>query len=119
MTPKQVKQDLKLMARKAQTIAVLSNAVDLHNGLASYKAQVVRNEYGAIALDLINLELKYLGYIRRLNALQQGIIIDHYINGEQYVRISNKYHISQAELFRIVDKAIQNIANMSGYKAGQ
>ncbi len=119
MTPKQVKQDLKLMARKAQTIAVLSNAVDLHKGLTSYKAQVVRSEYGMIALDLINLELKYLGYIRRLNALQQGIIVDHYINGEQYARIEYKYHIGRSELFRIVDNAIQNIAKMSGYKAGQ
>lgn len=125
MTPKEVKRDLRAISKKAQSVATMLQAIDRHrkcsdvmdtsqseNGLEIITSALENSVEG-----LINLELKYIGLIERLEPTQRAVLIDHYINAEPLWKTANRFGYADRHLCRYLNEAILNIAIMTGYES--
>ena len=124
MTVKQIKADLRSLAKKSQIIAGLIEAKQLHERCAeNVKTAKSRNALKSIAgrlnreiEDFILLEQKYLIYIHRLDKLKQEIVLDHYVNGTPIWKIANRYNYHDQCICQLINEAIGEIERMQNKK---
>ncbi len=118
MTPKEIKNDLKTLSKRAQSIATLQRAIMFHEYGCNVGGSIekVRAEYEYAISEFLNLEVKYMGLIDHLEPMQKAIIIDHYINAEPLWRTANTYGYTDRHLCRFINDAILNMAKMTGYE---
>lgn len=115
---KQIKADLRAIAKKAQIIAGLLEAKQLHERVAEcVKTPKSRNAAKSIAgrlakeiEDFLELELKYFKYIQKLDKLKQEIVLDHYVNGTPIWKIANKYSYHDQRICQLINEAICEMA---------
>lgn len=129
MTPKQVKQDLRSLSKKSQSITTMLDMIELHKKCADcLKSKQIQNQIDAVLKELeknindfTSLEIQYMRLIERLEPTQKVVIIDHYINAEPLWKTANKFGYTDRHLCRYINDAILKIAQMSGYenRAGQ
>ena len=124
MTVKQIKADLRSLAKKSQIIAGLIEAKQLHERcIENVKTAKSRNALKSIAgrlnreiEDFILLEQKYLIYIHRLDKLKQEIVLDHYVNGTPIWKIANRYNYHDQRICQLINEAIGEIERMHNKK---
>lgn len=124
MTPKEIKQDLRALSKKAQCISTLLQAIDVHHkcselaGTQQSERQLesIMKSLERNIEDFTRLEVEYMRYIARLEPTQKVVLIDHYINAEPLWRTANKFGYTDRHLCRYINEAVLNIAEMTGYK---